>query len=49
MGLRSHCAEWRIDAFEELEEDGTECVPVREQLIKAGVGELDNKPLGAEF
>jgi len=48
-GAEKACGEWRVDAFEELQEDEADRVSLREQLITARVGELGNKPLGAEF
>src|SRR5215472_7288593 len=48
-GAEKACGEWRVDAFEELQEDEADGVALREQLITARVGELGNKTLGAEF
>ena len=41
--------EWGIDAFEELQEDKTDRVSLREELIAARVGELCDKALGTEL
>ena len=43
------CGKWRIDPFEELEEDKADRVAVREELIAARVGELCDKALGTEL
>jgi hypothetical protein len=48
-GAEKACGEWRIDAFEELQEDEADRVSLREQLITARVRELGNKTLGADF
>jgi len=48
-GAEKACGEWRVDAFEELQEDEADRVSLRQQLITARVGELGNKTLGAEF
>ena len=43
------CGKWRIDPFEELEEDKADRVAVREELIAARVGKLGDKALGTEL
>ena len=48
-GAEKACREWGIDAFEELQEDEADRVPVREQLIATRVRELGNESFGAEF
>jgi hypothetical protein len=48
-GAEKACGEWRIDAFEEIQEDEADRVSLREQLITARVRELGNKTLGADF
>ena len=48
-GAEETCREWRVDAFEELEEDKADRIALRQELITAGVGELGNEALGAEF
>src|ERR1700740_3724395 len=40
---------WRVDAFEEFQEDQADRVALREQLITARVGQLGNQAFGAEF
>jgi hypothetical protein len=49
LGAEKACGEWRVDAFEERQEDEANRVSLREQLITARVGELGNKTLGANF
>ena len=48
-GTEKACREWGIDAFEELQKDEADRVPVREKLITARVRELGNEAFGAEF
>ena len=48
-GAEKACREWGIDAFEELQEDEADRVPLREELIAARVRELGDKALGAEL
>ena len=48
-GAEQACSEWGIDAFEELQEDEADRVPLREELIAAGVRELGNEAFGAQF
>ena len=43
------CREWGVDAFEELQEDEADRVPVREELIAARIGELGDETFGTEF
>jgi hypothetical protein len=44
-GAEKTCGEWRVDTFEELQEDEANRVSLREQLITARVGKLGNKTL----
>jgi hypothetical protein len=48
-GAEQACSEWGIDVFEELQEDEADRVPLREELIAAGVRELGNEAFGAQF
>ena len=48
-GAEKACREWGIDAFEELQEDEADRVPLREELIAARVREFGNEAFGAEF
>ena len=48
-GAEKTCREWRIDAFEELQEDEADRVPVWQELIAARVRKLGNKAFGTEF
>ena len=48
-GAEKTCREWGIDAFEELEEEDADRVPLREELIASGIRELGNKTFGTEF
>jgi hypothetical protein len=43
------CREWGIDAFEKLQEDEADRVPLREELIASRVGDLGDEAFGAEF
>jgi hypothetical protein len=42
-GVEKACREWRIDAFEELQENEADRVSLREELIVARAGELGNE------
>jgi hypothetical protein len=48
-GAEKACRKWGIDAFEELQEDEADRVPLWDELIAARVREFGNKALGAEF
>ena len=48
-GTEKACREWGIDAFEELQEDEADRVPLWEELIAASVRELGNEAFGAKF
>jgi len=53
-GIRADGAEeaggqWRVDAFEQLQEDETDRVTLWEELVAAGVGKLGDQPFGTEF
>jgi hypothetical protein len=48
-GAEKACREWSIDAFEELQEDEADRVPLREELIASRVRELGDEAFGTEF
>jgi len=48
-GAEKACREWGVNAFEELQEDEADRVPLREELIASGIRELGDEAFGAEF
>ena len=46
-GAEKTCREWGIDAFEELQEEKADRVPLREELIASGIRELGDEAFGA--
>src|SRR5215472_13491841 len=48
-GAEKACGEWRVDAFEELQEDEADRVALPGAVDNGKSWELGNKTLGAEF
>jgi len=48
-GAENAGGQWRIDAFEQLQEDKADRVSLRKQSITTGVGKLGDEPFGPEF
>ena len=48
-GAEKTCREWGKNAFEELQEEDADRVPLREELVASGIRELGDEAFGAEF